>query len=128
MYNRPITTKLYYIILQANAQKVQKRLSNKPRHPAQLAADVVERAIATGGDPYLATKMHSLSWWQLSLLDVKLFLAAAGAVMCVVIGGLVWLVWKLIKAAVKRCLGSDFPSLGSSNGQSQQQAVHNKIN
>jgi len=61
-------------------------------------------------------------------LDVKLFLAAAGAVMCVVIGGLVWLVWKLIKAAVKRCLGSDFPSLGSSNGQSQQQAVHNKIN
>ncbi|KAL0053413.1 hypothetical protein WJX82_005386 [Trebouxia sp. C0006] len=61
----------------ANAQKVQKRLSNKPRHPAQLAADVVERVIATGGDPYLATKMHSLSWWQLSLLDVKFFLAAA---------------------------------------------------
>ena len=106
-------------ILQANAQKVQKRMSNKPRHPAQVAADIVERVIATGGDPYLATKMHSLSWWQLSLLDVKLFLAAAGAVMCGIIGGLVWLVWKLIQGAVKRCLRF--------HGQSRHQAVHNKI-
>ncbi|KAL0028169.1 hypothetical protein WJX77_011786 [Trebouxia sp. C0004] len=104
----------------ANAQKVQKRLSNRPRHPAQLAADIVEHVIATGGDPYLATKMHSLSWWQLSLLDVKLFLAAAGAVMCSIIGGLAWLVWKLTQCAVKRCLGS--------TGQSQQQVVHNKMN
>lgn len=99
---------------------MQKRLSNKPRHPAQLAADVVERVIATGGDPYLATKMHSLSWWQLSLLDVKFFLAAAGAAMCVVIGGLFWLVWKLIQGVVRSCLGL--------RRQPQQQAVHNKMN
>jgi len=39
--------------LQAAAQKVQKRMINKPRHPAQLAADIVERVVATGGEPYL---------------------------------------------------------------------------
>ena len=31
------------------------------RHPAQLAADSVEGVLATGIDPYLDTRMHSLS-------------------------------------------------------------------
>ena len=61
--------------VQINAQKVSKRLRNKPRHPAQLAADVVERVIATGGEQYLETHQHELTWWQLSLLDVKACLA-----------------------------------------------------
>jgi hypothetical protein len=55
---------------------VQKRLINKPRHPAQVAADVVEQVLRTAAEPYLETMQHKLSWWQLSLLDVKLFLAA----------------------------------------------------
>ncbi|DBB14407.1 TPA: hypothetical protein ACH3X3_004706 [Trebouxia sp. C0006] len=53
-----------------NAIKVSKRLTNKPRQPVQLAADIVERALATGGENYLETRQHRLSWWQLSLLDV----------------------------------------------------------
>ena len=61
--------------VQNNAQKVSKRLRNRPRHPAQLAADVVERVIATGGEHYLETHQHKLTWWQLSLLDVKACLA-----------------------------------------------------
>ena len=54
--------------------KISKRLRNRPRHPAELAADVVERVLATDGDDFLSTHEHTLSWWQLSLLDVKLFL------------------------------------------------------
>ncbi|DBB07554.1 TPA: hypothetical protein ACH3X3_009010 [Trebouxia sp. C0006] len=54
-----------------NAQKVSKRLRNRPRHPAQPAADVVERVIATGGEHYLETHQHRLTWWQLSLLDAE---------------------------------------------------------
>ena len=62
--------------MQENAIKVQKRLRSKARHPVQQAADIVEQVLATDGDLYLHTKQHALSWWQLSLLDVKLFLAA----------------------------------------------------
>lgn len=47
----------------------------------QLAADVVERVLMTGGDAYLETRHHALHWWQLCLLDVKLAIAAA-AVLC----------------------------------------------
>ena len=96
--------------MQANAQKVQRRMSNKPRHPAQLAADVVEGVLATGADPYLETRMHSLSWWQLSLLDVKVFLAAVVTAVVVLLGGLAWLLCKLIMTAIKRGLGADAQS------------------
>ena len=61
------------------------RLANKPRHPAELAADIVEQVILTGGDGYLNTREPYLSWWQLSLLDVKLFLAACLAVLIAVL-------------------------------------------
>jgi ABC-type multidrug transport system fused ATPase/permease subunit len=69
--------------LQGSAKKVQKRLINKPRHPAQVAADVVEQVLRTGAEPYLETMQHKLSWWQLSLLDVKLFLAAVASLVIV---------------------------------------------
>ncbi len=88
-------------ILQENAQKVQKRLINKPRHPAELAADIVERVLVTGGDRYLDTKYHTLSWWQLSLLDVKLFLTAAAMLVIALIGGLLWLLIKLLMSGLK---------------------------
>ena len=60
--------------LQENAIKVSKRLTRRPQHPAEVAADVVERVLATGGEMYLQTQQHHLAWWQLSLLDVKAFL------------------------------------------------------
>ena len=60
-------------LLQANAVKVCKR-QLKPRHSAQLAADIVEHAINTEAENYLQTHAHALSWWQHSL-DVKAFLA-----------------------------------------------------
>ncbi len=46
--------------------------------------------MATGGDSYLDTKAQDLSWWQLFLLDVKLFLAIVTAAILVVLGGLLW--------------------------------------
>lgn len=69
--------------MQRNAQKLQKRLTASPRTPAQTAADVVERVIATGGDNYLQTQQSVLCWWQLAMLDVKL---ALGLGILVVIG------------------------------------------
>lgn len=90
-------------MLQANAVKVSKRLVNKPRHSAQLAADIVERALATAGQQYLQTRQHTLAWWQLSLLDVKAFLilvvlavvSLLGFLICVVCMG----VWRTVKHA-----------------------------
>lgn len=72
-----------------NAQKVQARLVNPHRTPAQQAADVVERVLATKGDDYLETQQHTLWLWQLAMLDVQLFLAFSalsivGLVACVV--------------------------------------------
>ena len=92
--------------LQAAAQKVQKRLLNKPRHPAQLAADIVERVVATGGEPFLDTKAQTLSWWQLSLLDVKLFLAIVVTALLSVLGGVLWVTARVLIYAGKRMLGS----------------------
>ncbi len=64
---------LPYCAVQDNAIRISKRLHGQPRHPAELAADVVERVLATDGDDYLSTQEHTLSWWQLSLLDVNCF-------------------------------------------------------
>ena len=93
-------------VLQAAAQKVQKRMINKPRHPAQLAADIVERVVATGGKPYLDTKAQTLSWWQLSLLDVKLFLAVVVTAFLCVLGGLLWVTARVLIHIGKGMLGS----------------------
>ncbi|DBB06551.1 hypothetical protein WJX77_011825 [Trebouxia sp. C0004] len=58
---------LYEPEFMANAQKVQRRLTfNKPRHPAELSADNVERIVATGAEPHLEIRMSSLAWWQLA--------------------------------------------------------------
>ena len=84
--------------VQANARKVSKRLRGKPRHPAQLAADVLERVVVTGGERYLSAH-HHLSWWQLNLLDVKAFL---GGVALLAVGLVIlccYGVAKLISAA-----------------------------
>ena len=62
--------------IQANAQQVQKRMSN-PRTPAERAAGIVEQVLATNGEDYLETRQSKLYWWQLALLDVKLFLGVA---------------------------------------------------
>ena len=53
-----------------------------------MAADVVERVLATGGDMYLDTHQHHLPWWQLSLLDVKAALLLL-VVMVLVLTGMV---------------------------------------
>ena len=83
---------------QANATKVQKRLINKPRKPVQVAADIVEQVLATKGDRYRETHERHLYWWQLSLVDVKLFLAALVALSVVLIAGACWLVYRLVAA------------------------------
>lgn len=75
-------------IFKENAIKVSKRLRNRPRHSAELAADVVERVLATGGDDYLSTAEHTLSWWQLSLVDVKLFLLTTSCLLLALVVGL----------------------------------------
>ena len=93
------------LYLQANAQKVQRRLTNKPRHPAELAADIVERVVATRAEPYLETRKHSLTWWQLALLDVKLFLLMTAAVMIVAIGVLVWCIVRAVIVALAMTVG-----------------------
>lgn len=67
---------------------MSKRLKNKPRHPAKLAADVVERVLFTDGDRYLWPHGDAMPWWQLSLLDVKAFLGVAA----LLIGSLVGLI------------------------------------
>jgi len=69
---------------------VSKRLHNKPRSPTQLAADVVEQVLRTDGDPYLQTMEHNLTWWQNSLIDVKLFLTVIIVAMLVLVGCTAW--------------------------------------
>ncbi len=74
------------------------RLLNKPRHPAQFAADIVERAIATDGEQFLQTRQHMLSWWQLSLLDIKAFLI----LVALAVGGLLFLLTRVVCIVVLR--------------------------
>ena len=62
---------------QERAEVLQRRLQ-QPRAPVQLAADVVEKVILTGGEPYLDTRESSLHWTQLALLDVYGVLAVGG--------------------------------------------------
>ena len=90
---------------------MQKRLSNKPRHPAQLAADVVERVVATGGEQYLETQMGSLTWWQLAMLDVKLALALAAVLLVAVAASFCWLVVRLISSSFKGVFGAQQKSM-----------------
>ena len=87
--------------MQASADKMSRRLQNKPRHPAELAADVVERVLATDGDMYLETMQHALSWWQLSLLDVKAFLLSAALLVVGLLGGMLYGVYVLLRRVVR---------------------------
>ena len=77
---------------------MQKRLLSKRRQPVELAADVIEHVLETGAEPYMQTKQNSLSWWQLSLLDVKLYLAARVALPAGLLLLAIWLVVKQFTA------------------------------
>ena len=57
----------------------------------------MEQVLHTGAEPYLETMQHKLTWWQLSLLDVKLFLAALASV---VMGLLVCIALTIVKFSV----------------------------
>ena len=101
------------LCLQANAQKVQKRLIiNKPRHLAGLAADIVERVVTTGPEPYLEIRMPSLAWWQLALLDVKsiwhvIMTAACLAFFVLLCIAMCAMCWVMIVSASNEVAGSD---------------------
>lgn len=47
----------------------------KKATPAEL--DSIEEVLATGGENCKQTMQHTMPWWQLSLLDVKLLLMLA---------------------------------------------------
>ena len=87
---------------QVAAAKVSRRLHNKPRSPTQLAADVVEQVLRTGGDPYLQTMEHTLTWWQLSLIDVKLFIAMCVVLIVGMVGATLWALIRVLHYAWKR--------------------------
>lgn len=80
--------------LQANAVKMQKRM-HWTQHPAEKAADIVEKVLLTGGEEYLQTGQHTLAWWQNSLLDVYAVIALM-AVMAVALMSLAG--WGLYQA------------------------------
>lgn len=80
---------------------MSKRLRTRSRHPAELAADVVEQVLATDGDMYLDTHEHHLSWWQLSLLDVKAFTLLCLLLLVALVGLTVWLAVLAAFAAVR---------------------------
>ena len=86
--------------MQANAKKVSRRLQNNPRHPAEIAADIVERVLATDGECYLETQEHNLKWWQLSMLDVQAFLLLAVLTALSALVGLLLLVVKLSRPVI----------------------------
>lgn len=93
------------LCMQESAIKVQRRLRSKPRHPVQQAADIVEQVLATDGDMYLQTKQHTLPWWQLSLLDVKLFLIIILLLSIAFLGLIFWLMVQLIVSLTTRVFG-----------------------
>ena len=97
--------------MQANAAKVQKRLTNRHQTPVQVAADVVERVLATGGEMYLETHEQHLRWWQLSMLDVKLFLASVAVCALVVVLTLVRFVGQFVIGQVCALMGISWQKL-----------------
>ena len=85
---------------------MSKRLLNKPRKPVQLAADVVEQALATEGDRYLETQQHKLTWWEMSLLDVKLFLTILFIAVLVILGVVIKLLGLLLFRSLRSTMKS----------------------
>ena len=79
---------------------MSRRLTNKLRHPVQLAADIVERVLATDGEMYLDIREHKLTWWQLSLLDVKLALLVVAALLLGLLAAAAFLIVRLIARGV----------------------------
>ena len=81
---------------EANAQQVQKRMSN-PRTSAERAVNIVEQVLATNGEDYLETRQSKLYWWQLALLDVKLFLGVAVSLLLCCASLVLYLAFKVLQ-------------------------------
>lgn len=82
--------------LQANAIKMQKRM-HWTRHPAEQAADIIEKVLLTQGEDYLQTEQHTLAWWQNSLLDVYAVIALMGALILASVTLGAWGLYKAIR-------------------------------
>ena len=95
----PVLMHYNYACMQANTQQVQKRMSN-PRTPAERAADIVEQVLATNGEDYLETRQSKQYWWQLALLDVKLFLGVAVSLLLCFAGLVLYLAVKVLLSAL----------------------------
>ena len=74
----------------------------------QLAADVVEKVLATDGEMYLDTREHELTWLQLSLLDVKLFLLFVAALTLSLLVAVVFVMVRLTTWGVRALLQDRF--------------------
>lgn len=73
---------------------------SNPCTPAERAADVVEQVLATNGEDYLETRQSKLYWWQLALLDVKLFLGVAMSLLLCCAGLVLFLAFKVLRIAL----------------------------
>lgn len=93
-------------LVQANAQKVQLRLVNPHSTSAQQAADVVERVILTEGEDYLETQQHTLWWWQLAMLDVKVFLGLGAFATCSLLSLILFIIARSALSLVRYGIGS----------------------
>ena len=69
------------------------------RHPAEKAADVVEKVLLTGGEQWLETGQHTLTWWQNSLLDVY---AVIASVLSSIAALLLYACWSTFRAIRSR--------------------------
>lgn len=87
-----------------NAEKMQRRL-HWTRHPAEKAADVVEKVLLTGGEDYLETHQHHLSWWQLSLLDVYALLSLLAVLGLGLLGLIGWALYRAMRATLASVSG-----------------------
>lgn len=67
------------------------------RHPAQKAADIVEKVLLTEGEEYLQTEQHALAWWQNSLLDVYAVIALMAAAVLALVFLTGWGLYRLFQ-------------------------------
>ncbi|KAK9817353.1 hypothetical protein WJX74_010772 [Apatococcus lobatus] len=83
----------------ANATKMQRRM-HWTRHPAEKAADVVEKVLLTGGEDWLQTGQHTLTWWQNSLLDVYAALSLVAAAILSLVSLVCWGIYRAFRRAL----------------------------
>ncbi|KAK9835082.1 hypothetical protein WJX84_009440 [Apatococcus fuscideae] len=83
-----------------NAKKLQKRMQ-WTRHPAEKAADIVEKVMLTGAEDYLQTHYHRPSWWQHSLLDIYGLLALLLALFVMALILVAWSTYRMLRSALR---------------------------